>query len=200
MCSAGCFPLQSLLLVPREVLQTTIRRQIERSEDPVSTRRRFDVDTTLFGRQQRCYDVETSRVFAEEYQLIDNQKRTLPIERSLGVSWCFGNDSLCYQIMLKNSPLTRRGMLSSVSSDYDPLGFWAPFLLFVKQLLCSNFVPAKRVGMTKSPTTRESYRDGGGIFICLLTEVKIRRCTTPKDFGKVCETSLYHFSDATTGG
>ena len=27
---------------------------------PVSTRCRFDVDTTLFGRQQRCYNVETT--------------------------------------------------------------------------------------------------------------------------------------------
>ena len=27
---------------------------------PVSTRRRFDVVTTLFGRQQRCYNVETT--------------------------------------------------------------------------------------------------------------------------------------------
>ena len=27
---------------------------------PVITRRRFDVDTTLFGRQQRCYNVETT--------------------------------------------------------------------------------------------------------------------------------------------
>ena len=28
--------------------------------NPVRTRRRFDVDTTLFGRQQRCYNVETT--------------------------------------------------------------------------------------------------------------------------------------------
>ena len=28
--------------------------------NPESTRRRFDVDTTLFGRQQRCYNVETT--------------------------------------------------------------------------------------------------------------------------------------------
>ena len=27
---------------------------------PVSTRRRFDVVTTLYGRQQRCYNVETT--------------------------------------------------------------------------------------------------------------------------------------------
>ena len=28
--------------------------------NPVSTRRRFDVDTTLFGRQKRWYNVETT--------------------------------------------------------------------------------------------------------------------------------------------
>ena len=33
---------------------------------PGSTRRRFDVDTTLFGRQQRCYNIfeTTSCVFS----------------------------------------------------------------------------------------------------------------------------------------
>ena len=35
--------------------------------NPVSTRRRFDVETTLVGRQKRCYNVETtSCVYWEE--------------------------------------------------------------------------------------------------------------------------------------
>ena len=33
----------------------------ENTRLPVSTRRRFDVDTTLYGRQQRCYNVEKQR-------------------------------------------------------------------------------------------------------------------------------------------
>ena len=59
----------------------------------------------------------------------------LPIERALGVSWCVETDSFCFRIVLKDTPLTRRGILASISSVYDPFGFGAPFVLPAKQLL-----------------------------------------------------------------
>ena len=40
-----------------------------------------------------------------------------------------------FRIAPRDRPMTRRGILSSVSSTYDPLGFAAPFLLRGKRIL-----------------------------------------------------------------
>ena len=42
------------------------------------------------------------------------------VERTLGVQWCLESDSFCFRIILKDKPLTRRGILSTVSLIFDP--------------------------------------------------------------------------------
>ena len=59
---------------------------------------------------------------------------SLPKERVLGVLWNVENSTLGFKVNLKENPLTRRGVLSVLSSIYDPLGFGAPFLLKGKQI------------------------------------------------------------------
>jgi len=59
----------------------------------------------------------------------------LPCERALGIRWDVEMDTFGFKISLKNKPSTRRGILSIVSSIYDPLGFAAPFILPAKRLL-----------------------------------------------------------------
>ena len=54
-------------------------------------------------------------------------------EHTLGILWNVEADTLGFKIAIKEKPLTRRGMLSTLSSIYDPLGFGAPFLLKGKQ-------------------------------------------------------------------
>lgn len=65
----------------------------------------------------------------------DLLEEALPPERVLGVYWCVENDTLGFRIVLKDQPLTRRGVLSTVSAVYDPLGLAAPVLLLGKQIL-----------------------------------------------------------------
>lgn len=62
-------------------------------------------------------------------------KDLLPIERALGVQWFVESDELHFRAELKDRPLTRRGILSTVSSVYDPLGLISPFLLQGKRIL-----------------------------------------------------------------
>ena len=57
------------------------------------------------------------------------------IERALGVHWCIETDTLQFRIELKDKPLSRRGILSTVSSIYDPLGLVAPVILQGKRIL-----------------------------------------------------------------
>ena len=66
---------------------------------------------------------------------LDLHNDRLPTERALGVYWCVESDTFQLRITLHDTPLTRRGILSTISSIYDPLGFVAPVLLMGKQLL-----------------------------------------------------------------
>ena len=59
----------------------------------------------------------------------------LPIERSLGLLWNTETDSFRFAVTLRQSALSKRGVLSQVSSVFDPLGVLAPFLLPVKCLI-----------------------------------------------------------------
>ena len=57
------------------------------------------------------------------------------VERPLGVQWNIATDTFGFAITIKDRPLTRRGVLSTVSSIYDPMGFAAPFILPAKVTL-----------------------------------------------------------------
>ena len=50
-------------------------------------------------------------------------------ERILGVQWNFQEDYFQFNISLTNKPCTRRGILSMISSLFDPLGFVARVVL-----------------------------------------------------------------------
>ena len=50
-------------------------------------------------------------------------------DRALGISWNLQEDLFTFSFEMKEKPLTRRGILSTVSSIYDPLGFVSPFIL-----------------------------------------------------------------------
>ncbi|KAK7877121.1 hypothetical protein WMY93_032173 [Mugilogobius chulae] len=72
---------------------------------------------------------------AKEVKDLDLDNDALPVERALGVQWCVQSDSFKFKITLKNRPLTRRGILSVISSVYDPLGFLAPIILTAKKFV-----------------------------------------------------------------
>ena len=119
------------------------------------------------------------------------------IERALGIQWCVKSDTFRYKVVLKERPPTRRGILSTVSSIYDPLGFLSPFILLGKQILQSlcqdgydwdTEVPIDVQEKWKSWKSDVRYLDG----------VEIDRCVKPKDFGKVVHYELHHFADASS--
>ena len=59
----------------------------------------------------------------------------LPVERALGMQWDVRSDIFRFKIVVKDRPPTRRGILSVISSIYDPLGFVAPLILPAKAIL-----------------------------------------------------------------
>lgn len=84
-------------------------------------------------------DVIPNEDLSKDLQNLDITKDTLPIERALGVQWCVESDPLQFRVQLKDQPLTRRGILSTVSSVFDPLGMLVPLILVgkvIRQDLC----------------------------------------------------------------
>ena len=53
----------------------------------------------------------------------------LSLERSLGLMWNTETDSFRFSVSSRQSALSKRSVLSQVSSVFDPLGVLAPFLL-----------------------------------------------------------------------
>ncbi|KAK3734020.1 hypothetical protein QZH41_005902 [Actinostola sp. cb2023] len=72
---------------------------------------------------------------AKDLKDLDLRHDALPVQRSLGSFWCIESDTLGFRIELNDKPLTRRGILSTTSSVYDPLGVVAPVILVSKQIL-----------------------------------------------------------------
>ena len=57
------------------------------------------------------------------------------MDRALDIQWNIEEDKLEFKVKLKEKPMTRRGMLSIISSIYDPLGLLNPYLLKGKKML-----------------------------------------------------------------
>ena len=136
---------------------------------------------------------------AEEARNIDLKIDPLPTERVLGVSWCVENDSFNFKIEFNDRPCTRRGILSTVSSIHDPLGFAAPVVLKGKQILRQL---CREKFDWDSPVSEElrviwkKWRQE----IMDLEKVEIKRCYKPEDFGRNKLAELHHFSDASQYG
>ena len=66
---------------------------------------------------------------------LEFNKTSALTERALGVQWNVQADTFSFKIASKEKPATRRGILSIVSSIYDPLGFVSPCILPAKGIL-----------------------------------------------------------------
>ena len=120
------------------------------------------------------------------------EKDELPIERALGISWCIESDCFKFHIVVQDHPLARRGILSTVSTVYDPLGFLAPLLLVGKRLLqelCKGKVDWDDPIPENVRECWLRWREE----LHLLENLAVPRCFKPEDFGTVTSTQLHHF-------
>ena len=69
---------------------------------------------------------------AKSLQNLDINDCSLPQESALGLKWNVENDYFTYSVNLQDKPMTKRGLLSTTASLYDPLGLVAPVLLVPK--------------------------------------------------------------------
>ena len=136
---------------------------------------------------------------AKDLKELDLRYDTLPIQRSLGTYWSIESDTLGFRITLKDTPCTRRGILSTVSSVYDPIGMVAPVILQGKQILqdlCRDNIQWDQPVPDNIFSRWERWRSD----LPLLENVEIDRCFKPAGFGEPTSAQIHSFSDASESG
>jgi len=128
-----------------------------------------------------------------------NLNTDMPVERVLGVHWCIKNDEFQFKASMKEKPHTRRGVLSTIASVFDPLGFFSPVILIGKNILqemCkdkADWDDALKPELEKSWVTWQKE-------LAELPQIKIPRCLKPKSLSTIRLTELHHFCDASNNG
>ena len=136
---------------------------------------------------------------AKELNSIDLGRDHLPIERALGVQWFVESDELGFKIVLKDKPLTRRGILSTISSIYDPIGMAAPVLLPGKRIL-QDLCKEKIGGDDDIPEEYRARWEKWRTELPALEQFVLARCVKPADFGTPVKQHIHSFSDASSTG
>ena len=135
---------------------------------------------------------------AKGVKTLDLDQERLPAERTLGVLWRVETDSYGFDVHLEDKPPTRRGLLSIVSSVYDPLGFASPFVLKAKIL----FQHLCRVKYDWDDLMPSDVMDQWGRWLedlPLVQNFSIPRCLKPQGFETV-SAELHHFADVSEQG
>lgn len=96
---------------------------------------------------------------AKEIKDLDLDSSELPTERTLGIRWHIQKDKLTFSVSLKSQPFTRGGILSIVSSVYDPLGFICPSSL--PKTFCRIFAGTTMPGTKNCQITTSSHGKNG---------------------------------------
>ena len=131
---------------------------------------------------------------------MDLDKDGLPSERALGVLWSVEEDNFTFDTNVKEKPLTKRGLLSVVSSVYDPLGFVSPFVLPAKMIFQS--LCRRKLGCDEEmPKEFVDQWNRWLSDLATIAKIKIPRCLKPcSDFKQPISAQLHHFSDASEQG
>ncbi|XP_052772671.1 uncharacterized protein LOC128211694 [Mya arenaria] len=66
---------------------------------------------------------------AKDLKDLDLGHENLPVQRSLGMNWNLDSDYFTFTISEEIKPCTRRGILSTLNSLFDPLGFISPVVV-----------------------------------------------------------------------
>ena len=129
----------------------------------------------------------------------------LPTACALGLKWNVEADKFVWEVsakvrrLLEGKPMTRRGVLSVVSSLFDPLGFIAPFIMKAKLLL--QELCRKKLGWDSAINEQEMVQWLRWLEdLPKLQELEIDRCFKPKDFGETKSVQLHIFSDGSRVG
>ena len=118
-------------------------------------------------------------------------------ERVLGVNWDIKEDQFTFFINLPHNPFTKRGVLSTIASLYDPLGFVSPVVLEAKVFL--QGLTRRKAGWDEEITSSESERRSNWLsLLSRLNEVSVPRCFKTQELANLKNAEIHNFSDASS--
>ena len=117
---------------------------------------------------------------------------TLTEDRALGVCWRVQEDQLSFQVQRMEQPLTKRGVLSMLSSVYDPLGLASPFVLRARRII-QNLCRTKIGWDDPIPEMEREQWDQWVSGLRDMDKICVPRCLQPFPSA---HKELHHFADA----
>ena len=141
-----------------------------------------------------------AKTLAKNLQEVEVFSEGPVLEHALGIKWDLSTDTLGFSVDLPDRPLTRRGILSSVSSLYDPLGLVSPYTLQGKKIikrLCVDGCDWDDPVPDEVVLSWENWKS----CLPLLCKVSVPRCYAA-GLGQKCVKlyELHHFCDASLDG
>ncbi|XP_056400056.1 uncharacterized protein LOC130294377 [Hyla sarda] len=119
----------------------------------------------------------------------------MPVQRSLGLLWNLISDTFIFQASKEEKPFTRRSVLSTINSLYDPLGFAAPVTIQGKALL-RNLTHETSDWDTPLPADQRIQWEEWKNSLTALSKLNVARPYAPVPSTEIQSQKLYIFSDA----
>jgi len=130
----------------------------------------------------------------------------LTAQQTLGLKWDTVTDRLIIETRVPEKPFTKRGVLATVNSIFDPLKILSPIIL-TGRLLQRKFIPPKNddnaeiyaLGWDDElPDANKPEWEAWRKSLAASSQISFPRCYRPKGFGRAETTELHVFSDAST--
>ena len=146
--------------------------------------------TSNYSRVLQAIPKEERATQLQNYEIQSNTS-----QRVLGVNWNLEEDEFVFDVSLPKKPFTRRGLLSAVSSLFDPLGLVAPITLAPK-LILQDLCRKKHDWDDHLDSTDVERWNCWLHDLSNLSRLRVTRCFKPNNFGRVTQYEIHLFSDA----
>ena len=119
----------------------------------------------------------------------------LPTDRALGIQWDVESDTFGFKVTNLNKPDTMRGVLSTISSVFDPLNLAAPAMLPAKQIMQTLWRRKLPWDQPLDGEILEKWKKWKSS-LPLLQNFRITRCYFSRLDHEGVRLQLHHFCDA----
>ncbi|XP_058881751.1 uncharacterized protein LOC131737334 [Acipenser ruthenus] len=132
---------------------------------------------------------------AKDLKDLDLDVDSPPVQRSLGLSWNLKRDAFTFCVTTSEKPFTRRGVLATINSLFDPLGFVAPITIQGK-LLLRELTNVALDWDTPLPQEKEAEWNAWRDSLQDLQQFETPRAYTATFLSKAQRKEIHIFSDA----